>query len=251
MPGNGGRGVLRPGALAVLGAAILLSSMAPGAAAQDDMAVKMQWDETLYRSEVSRVNLEITNIHPRSPMNVTSAGLYIDWMKLGTFAENTTPLRLESGERGVMTIFFRVPVDASYGKHSDYVVVRYSLKNDTSGRWESKTFESVINKDFTVVERPGKEQDWLALSPDNPLCLAGLVVAIVIAVAAAGAAAARARRRRIMVEPATPPPAPEPVPPPPPTPPPEVERPEGPEKCPYCGAPWPGKHCPGCGWDLG
>ena len=38
---------------------------------------------------------------------------------------------------------------------------------------------------------------------------------------------------------------------PPAPPPPEEKHPEGPEKCPYCGAPYPGKHCQNCGWDLG
>lgn len=232
------------------GSALLLlaGTLAPVAAAADDMAVKMQWDETLYRDEVSKVILELTNLNDQYLMNVTSAGLYIDWMRLGTFETNTSSFLLPVGESKVMSILFRVPVDARYGKHSDYVVIKYTLKNDTSGVWTNGTFESTINKDFTVLERPAKAPEWFALTFSNPLCVVGLVVVVLVA---AGAMARRLRRTgRILPEPPKPPPEPAPVEPVPP-PPPEEKKPEGPEKCPYCGAPFPGKHCQNCGWDIG
>ncbi len=208
----------------------------------------MQWDEGLHRDEVSRVVLEITNIDARHAMNVTSAGLYIDWMRLGTFETNTTSFLLEPGQRKAVDIFFRVPADARYGLHSDYMLIEYTIQNGTNGTWSRGTFESTINKDFGVVERPGLSRDWLALSFTNPLCIAGLVAAIIIAAVVA------ARRMRRMpggiLKPDEPLPGSPPELPSPPAPAGE-KRPEGPEKCPFCGAPWPGKHCQNCGWDLG
>ena len=240
-----------PAAIAALCLALMMGVSAPGAAAADDMAVKMQWDETLYRDEVSRVNLEITNINDRT-MNVTSASLYIDWMRLGTFATNTTPLQLDGGQRGVMTIVFRVPVDAKYGKHSDYVVLNYSLYNDSSGAWTKGTFESEITKDFTVVEKLAPAQDWFAASFTNALCVTGLVVGILVVAALVSWRLGRRRRSAVMTPIATPKPAPvEESPPSPPPAPPEEKHPEGPERCPICGAPWPGKHCQVCDWDIG
>ena len=234
----------------------LLGALSPAATAAEDMAVKMQWDETLYRDEVSRVVLEITNINTQFTMNVTSAGLYIDWMRLGTFETNRTGFMLEPNGRKAVNIFFRVPVDARLGKHSDYIVIEYTIQNGTNGTWSRGTFESTIGKDFSVVERPAAAQDWFAVSFANPLCVAGLVAVVVIAIAVM----ARRRFRRVRdiahkLEEAIPDKLPEkeapPAPPPPPPPPPEEKHPEGPEKCPFCGAPWPGKHCQNCGWDLG
>jgi hypothetical protein len=230
--------------------ALLLGALAPGAAAADDMAVKMQWDETLYRDEVSRVNLEITNINGQYTMNVTSAGLYIDWMRLGTFETNSSSFLIENGQRKVMTIFFRVPVDARYGKHSDYVVIQYALYNSSSGAWKNDTFESEINKDFSVQERPAPAQDWLALSFTNPLCVAGLAFAVILVAVMAARRFRRLRRLARKLEETIPEIPPEKESPPAPLPPPEEKHPEGPEKCPFCGAPWPGKHCQNCGWDL-
>ncbi len=227
---------------------LLVAVLAPGAAAADDMAVKMQWDETLYRDEVSRVVLEITNTNTQYTMNVTSAGLYIDWMRLGTFETNASGFLLEPNQRKAVNIFFRVPVDARSGKHSDFIVIEYTIQNGTNGTWNGGTFESTINKDFSVVERPAPAQDWFAVSFANPLCVAGLALAILVT---AGLVAWRFRRRRrsaVWTEPSTPRPATaEQIPPPPP----EEKHPEGPERCPICGAPWPGRHCQNCDWDIG
>jgi hypothetical protein len=232
------------------GSALLLlaGTLLPGAAAADDMAVKMQWDETVYRDEVSRVNLEITNINNLYLMDVTSAGVYIDWMKLGTLEMNTSSFLLPSGESKVMSILFRVPMDARYGKHSDYVVIKYTLKNDPNGGWSNYTFESEIGKDFTVLERPAPAQDWFALSFSNPLCVAGLVVVLLVAIGMAARRFRRLRRLALKLEDRKPESVPEKESPP--APPPEEKKPEGPEKCPFCGAPYPGTHCPNCGWDL-
>jgi hypothetical protein len=241
-------------ALAGICLALLLGTLAPGAAAADDMAVKMQWDEKLYRDEVSRVDLEITNINGQYTMNVTSAGLYIDWMRLGTFETNSSSFLIENGQRKVMTIYFRVPVDARYGKHSDYIVIQYTLHNTSSGAWNNDTFESEIGKDFSVVERPAPAPDWYAVSFANPVCVAALVAVIVVVAVMAARRFRRVRRLARKLENAIPKDEPEtespPVEPAPLPPPPEEKHPEGPEKCPFCGAPWPGKHCQNCGWDL-
>jgi hypothetical protein len=246
-----------PAAIAAICLLLSAGLLSPGAAAEDDMAVKMQWDETLYRDEVSRVVLEITNINTQFSMNVTSAGLYIDWMRLGTFETNTSSFQLEPNQRTAVNIFFRVPVDARLGKHSDYILIEYAIQNGTNGTWNKGTFESTITKDFSVLERPAPATDWLALSFANPLCVAGLVVLVVILVAIMAARRFRRLRRLARkLEEAIPESAPEDANPPekespPALPPPEEKKPEGPEKCPFCGAPWPGKHCQNCGWDLG
>jgi len=243
------KGHVLPAVFAGFALMLLAGTLAPGAAAADDMAVKMQWDETLYRDEVSKVNLEITNIHDRYLMNVTSAGVYIDWMKLGTFETNTSSFLLPAGESKVMSILFRVPVDARYGKHSDYVLIKYTLRNDTSGAWTNGTFESTINKDFTVLERPAPPRDWFAITFSNPLCVAGLVVSVILVAVMAARRFRRLRRLARKLEESIPQRAPEKESPPMP-PPPEEKHPEGPEKCPFCGAHFPGKHCQNCGWDL-
>jgi len=241
-----------PTAIAGIFLTLLVANLAPGAAAADDMAVKMQWDEALYRDEVSRVDLEITNIHDQYTMNVTSASLYIDWMRLGTFGTNSSSFLLESGQRKVMTIYFRVPVDAGYGKHSDYVVINYALRNETSGMWTNGTFESEIGKDFSVVEKPAPAQDLFAASFTNALCVTGLVVGILVVAGLVAWRFSKRRRSAVWTEPSTPRPAPvEESPPSPPPAPPEEKHPEGPERCPICGAPWPGRHCQNCDWDIG
>jgi hypothetical protein len=237
-----------PAAVAALCLLLSAGLLSPGASAAEDMAVKMQWDETLYRDEVSRVVLEITNINTQFTMNVTSAGLYIDWMRLGTFQTNTTSFLLEPNQRKAVNIFFRVPVDARLGKHSDYIVIEYTINNGTNGSWSRGTFESTINKDFSVVERPAETKGRLDISLSNPLSVAGLVAAVIVI---AGVAVWRSRRRRRTVEP-TPVTRPEPAPELPPPPAPEEKPPrEGPEKCPICGAPNPGRHCQNCDWDIG
>jgi len=183
-------------AMALLGV-LALSSASLQAAAVDDLSVKMWYPDDVRRGQSSGVSLEIRNENYDYPVNISWTGINVDWMAPGSFASNTSQFILRGGQSRIVNLTFEVPGDAKAGKHSNYEVVNYALKNGTNGEWTEATWESVITSDFNVIVDQKASGDWYSWATDNSSCLCGALIVLVIIGGVAIAARRRIGRGRI------------------------------------------------------
>lgn len=183
-------------AMALL-AVLALTSASLQAAAVDDLSVKMWYPDDVRPGQSSGVSLEIRNENYDYPVNISWTGINVDWMAPGSFASNTSQFILRGGQSRIVNLTFDVPRDAKVGKHSNYEVINYALRNGTNGEWTDATWESVITSDFNVVVENKASGPWYSWVTDNASCLCGALIVLVIIGGVAIAARKRIGRGRI------------------------------------------------------
>jgi hypothetical protein len=247
-----------PGLAALLLLALVAAPcvLPPASAAEVQLSVRYSRPIPMYQGQNCSVTLYLRNLDSSRQINITWTGVHVDWLDADIYYVNETVVRAGPGTEVGIDVELEVPRSVRTGNHTESFNIEYDAYEGPGLPWGHYNWQSVPVSDFKVASTgqagpPAKSSPtFLESLVNEPLCLAGGVVIVIIVIAGAAAAAARRSRRRAppaeSLLPAREEPAPAPAPPPAP-----AAPAGGPDKCPFCGAPNPGRHCNNCGWDLG